>query len=56
MVITRKVKKPQIDLEKVFDRVPGKVLWWVLRSLGVEECGHLELFKTCMLMLVVESV
>ena len=26
-----------VDLEKAFDRVPRNVLWWVLRSLGVEE-------------------
>ena len=26
-----------IDLEKVFDQVPQKVIWWVLRKLGVEE-------------------
>ena len=26
-----------VDLEKVFDRVPRKVIWWVLRKLGVEE-------------------
>ena len=26
-----------IDLEKAFDRVPRKVIWWVLRKLGVEE-------------------
>ena len=26
-----------VDLEKAFDRVPRKVLWWSLRSLGVEE-------------------
>ena len=26
-----------IDLEKVFDRVPQKVIWWVLRKLGMEE-------------------
>ncbi|KAI8496011.1 hypothetical protein Bbelb_264270 [Branchiostoma belcheri] len=26
-----------VDLEKAFDRVPREVLWWVLRSLGVEE-------------------
>ena len=26
-----------IDLEKVFDRVPWKVIWWALRKLGVEE-------------------
>jgi hypothetical protein len=26
-----------VDLEKAFDSVPRKVLWWALRSLGVEE-------------------
>ena len=26
-----------IDLEKGFDRVPRKVIWWALRKLGVEE-------------------
>ena len=26
-----------VDLEKVFDRVPGKVIWWTLTKLGVEE-------------------
>ena len=26
-----------IDLEKAFDRVPLKVIWWALRKLGVEE-------------------
>ena len=26
-----------IDLEKAFDRVPRKVIWWALRKLGVEE-------------------
>ena len=35
------VKKPFyfafVDLEKAFDRMPRKVLWWALRSLGVEE-------------------
>ena len=24
------------DLEKAFDRVPRKVIWWALRKLGVE--------------------
>ena len=26
-----------VDLEKAFDRVPRKVLWWALKSLRVEE-------------------
>ena len=26
-----------VDLEKVFDRVPQKVIWWALRKLGVEQ-------------------
>ena len=26
-----------VDLEKAFDQVPRKVLWWALKSLGVEE-------------------
>ena len=26
-----------MDLEKAFDSVPGKVIWWTLRKLGVEE-------------------
>ena len=27
-----------VDLEKAFDWVPRKVIWWALRKLGVEEC------------------
>ena len=26
-----------VDLEKAFDRIPRKVIWWVLRKLGMEE-------------------
>ena len=26
-----------VDLEKAFDRVPWKVIWWALRKLGVAE-------------------
>ena len=25
-----------VDLEKAFDGVPHKVLWWILRKLGVD--------------------
>ena len=25
-----------LDLEKVFDRVPREVLWWILRQLDVD--------------------
>ena len=26
-----------VDLEKTFDRVPRKVIWWALRKFGVDE-------------------
>ena len=26
-----------VDLEKIFDRVPRKVIWWAMRKFGVEE-------------------
>ena len=26
-----------IDLEKAFDQVPRKIIWWAPRKLGVEE-------------------
>ena len=26
-----------VDLEKAFDRIPRKVIWWAMRSLGVSE-------------------
>ena len=26
-----------VDLEKAFDRVPQKVVWWALKYLGVDE-------------------
>ena len=26
-----------VDLEKAFDRIPRKVLWWAMRKVGVEE-------------------
>jgi len=26
-----------VDLEKAFDRLPHEVVWWALRSIGVDE-------------------
>ena len=26
-----------VDLEKAFNRIPRKVIWWVMRKLGIEE-------------------
>ena len=26
-----------VDLEKAFDRIPRDVIWWAMRTLGVEE-------------------
>ena len=26
-----------VDLEKAFERIPRKVIWWALRKFGVEE-------------------
>ena len=26
-----------VDLEKTFDRVPRKIIWWAMRKFGVEE-------------------
>ena len=33
----RKLYMAFVDLEKAFDRVPQKVLWWALRVVGVPE-------------------
>ena len=27
-----------VDLEKAFNRVPRKVIWWAMQKLGIEEC------------------
>ena len=33
----KRLYMPFLDREKAFDRVPQKVIWWVLRKLGVKE-------------------
>ena len=37
LAVNKRLYMAFLDLEKVFDRVPQKVIWWALRKLGVEE-------------------
>ena len=37
LVVNKRLYLAFVDLEKAFDRVPRKVIWWALRKLGVEE-------------------
>ena len=37
LAATKRLHMAFVDLEKAFDRVPQKVIWWTLRKLGVEE-------------------
>ena len=37
LAANKRLYMASVDLEKAFDRVPKKVIWWVLRKLGVEE-------------------
>ena len=37
LVVNKPLYLAFVDLEKAFDRVPRKVIWWAMRKLGVEE-------------------
>ena len=37
LAVNKQLYMAFLDLEKAFDRVPQKVIWWALRRLGVEE-------------------
>ena len=41
LAVNKRLYMAFVDLEKAFDRVPLKVIWWALRKLGVEDglCG-----------------
>ena len=37
LAVNKRLYMAFVDLEKAFDHVPRKVIWWALRKLGVEE-------------------
>ena len=37
LAVNKRLYMAFVDLEKAFDSVPRKVIWWALRKLGVEE-------------------
>ena len=37
LAANKRLYMASVDLEKAFDRVPWKMIWWALRKLGVEE-------------------
>ena len=37
LAVNKRLYMAFVDLEKAFDRVPWKVIWWALKKLGVEE-------------------
>ena len=37
LAVGKRIYMAFVDLEKAFERVPRKVIWWAMRKLGVEE-------------------
>ena len=37
LTVSKQIYMDFVDIDKAFDRVPQKVIWWVMRKLGVEE-------------------
>ena len=37
LAVNKRLYMAFVDLEKAFDRVPRKVIWWAMRKLGVDE-------------------
>ena len=37
LAVNKRLYMAFVDLEKAFDRVPRKVIWWAQRKLGLEE-------------------
>ena len=37
LMVSKQIYMAFVDLEKAFDRVPQKAIWWAMRKLGVEE-------------------
>ena len=37
LTVSKEIYMAFVDLERAFDPVPQKVIWWAMRKLGVEE-------------------
>ena len=37
LMVSKQIYMSFVDLEKAFDQVPQKVIWWAMRKRGVEE-------------------
>ena len=37
LTVSKQIYMAFVDIEKAFDRVPQKAIWWAMRKLGVEE-------------------